>query len=117
MLRRLQSLVGAALVLVGGLAAVVLVAVDRWRARRAEQAERQQAAQLELELARQRAEHNARAERLRARVRQLRQLADTQARAVADGKVRQLDAELERDRQRDPVDVANELVRERGGKP
>ena len=99
-MRWLQSVVGALLTFVAGVAALFLVAADKLEERR----RRRESARL--------------AEQLRARVRQAReQLEEQRARAL----------ELERQRiaveqraqlQRDPVDVANDAIEEarRGGK-
>jgi hypothetical protein len=97
----LRSIVGAALWILGGLAVVVAVWADRWRIWREQRTEAQR-----------RAETEARAEQLRARVADVRRLADEQAAAVAAGHVRQIDADLEEARRRDPVDVANKLIEE-----
>lgn len=100
-MERLRSVVGLLLTLLAGVAAFVFVVVgriDQWRRDRREEAARAVAAE--------------RAERLRQRVREVRRIADEQAEAAAGEKVRRIDAELERDRGRDPVDVANEFVEE-----
>ena len=98
---RLRSVVGLLLTLLAGVAAFVFVVVgriDQWRRDRREETARAVAAE--------------RAERLRQRVREVRRIADEQAEAAAGAEVRRIDAELERERLRDPVEVANELVEE-----
>jgi len=100
-MERLRSLVGFLLTLCAGIIATVFVVagrIDEWRRERRETAARAAAAE--------------RADRLRQRVREVRRIADEQAEAAAGEKVRRIDAELERDRARDPVEVANELVEE-----
>jgi hypothetical protein len=107
MLDRLRSAVGLLLTLLAGLVAVVLIVAgrfDQWRQERREAAARANTAK--------------RAEKLRQRLLEVRRIADEQSEAAAGEKVRRIDAELERDRQRDPVEVANELVDEaRRGRP
>lgn len=88
----LRSIVGILLTLLAAVVALVFVLADRivaWRS------------QLHT---------RARAAELKRKVQEVRKLADAQRAAVLEAETKRVSEELEREKARDPVDVANELI-------
>lgn len=91
-MRWLRSIVGVALTVVAGCAALLFVFADRvvaWRERRAAK---------------------KRAEEFRRKVQEARRLADAQRDAVVAAEVRRVNDQLQAEQGRDPVDLANEII-------
>lgn len=95
----LRSVVGVVLTLLAGVAALVFLLADRivvWRTR---------------------VQSKARAEELKRKVQEARAAAEAQRAAVLTREEKRVAEELKAQRDRDPVDVANELIeRARRGK-
>lgn len=87
-----RSIVGILLTLLAAVVALVFVLADRivvWRSK---------------------LQSRARAEELKRKVQEVRKIADAQRAAVVEAETKRVAEELEREKARDPIDVANELI-------
>lgn len=87
-----RSIVGILLTLLAAVVALVFVLADRivvWRSK---------------------LQSRARAEELKRKVQEVRKIADAQRAAVVEAETKRVAEELEREKARDPVDVANDLI-------